>query len=93
MDNSMGKYGERPKGECNMKCSKFPSTICGGTWRNSVYTLQTGGTDDKQVSFKKATMSTTYSGAYAASKALTGGLSITKNGVGQWWNGDFGGNY
>jgi len=36
-------------------------------------------------------MSTTYSAAYSADKVLTGGLSITGRGVGQWWNADFGG--
>jgi len=39
-------------------------------------------------------MSTTYSGTYAADKVLSGGLSISGRGVGQWWESVFnGGSY
>lgn len=37
--NSMGKYGKRPDSECNMKCKKDNSRICGAGWRNSIFKL------------------------------------------------------
>jgi len=37
--NSIGKYGKRPDTECNMRCKKDNSRICGAGWRNSVYKL------------------------------------------------------
>jgi hypothetical protein len=37
--NSVGKYGKRPDGECNMKCKYDSSRMCGAGWRNSVYKL------------------------------------------------------
>jgi len=37
--NSVGKYGKRPDGECNMDCKKDPSRKCGAGWRNSVFTF------------------------------------------------------
>lgn len=38
-DNTVGRYGKRPDSECNMKCNKDGSRICGGGWRNSVVKL------------------------------------------------------
>jgi hypothetical protein len=37
--NSVGKYGKRPDTECNMRCKKDNSRICGAGWRNSVFKL------------------------------------------------------
>ena len=37
--NAVGKYGKRPDTECNMKCKKDNSRICGAGWRNSVFKL------------------------------------------------------
>ncbi|XP_052077208.1 xylosyltransferase oxt-like [Mytilus californianus] len=33
------KYPKRPDSECNTKCRGEPSRMCGGTWRNSIYTV------------------------------------------------------
>jgi hypothetical protein len=35
----MGKYGKRPDKECNMPCAYDKNRICGGGWRNSVFSL------------------------------------------------------
>ena len=37
------------------------------------------------LSMEAPTQSTTYSAQYTPVKVLSGGLSITKNGVGEWW--------
>ncbi|XP_071128240.1 xylosyltransferase oxt-like [Mytilus edulis] len=33
------KYPKKPDSECNTKCRGEPSRACGGTWRNSIYTV------------------------------------------------------
>lgn len=35
--NEFGQHGAAPESECNNKCSKDPSKMCGGVLRNSVY--------------------------------------------------------
>jgi glucan endo-1,3-alpha-glucosidase len=35
--NSYNMYGKRPSSECRYKCSGDKSKMCGGSWRNSVY--------------------------------------------------------
>ena len=37
--NSMGKHGKRPDSECNMKCKKDNSRMCGAGWRNNIFKL------------------------------------------------------
>jgi hypothetical protein len=37
--NSMGKHGKRPDSECNMKCKKDKSRMCGAGWRNNIFKL------------------------------------------------------
>ncbi|PAA61330.1 hypothetical protein BOX15_Mlig006903g1 [Macrostomum lignano] len=36
--NSYGKYGAKPSRDCRDRCSGKSSEICGGRWRNSIYT-------------------------------------------------------
>jgi len=37
--DSYGKYGSVSYDECNMPCAGDSSTDCGGTWRNSIYSV------------------------------------------------------
>ncbi|XP_071128243.1 sialate:O-sulfotransferase 2-like [Mytilus edulis] len=34
------RYPQKSDRECNMRCLEEPSRMCGGFWRNSVYTVQ-----------------------------------------------------
>ena len=36
-DQRYGNYGRAPESECNMKCRGDGNQICGGGYRNSVY--------------------------------------------------------
>jgi len=35
--NSYGRYGVKSESDCNKKCSGNADQICGGSWRNNVY--------------------------------------------------------
>jgi len=37
--NSYGKYGSVSYNECNMSCTGDKNSDCGGTWRNSIYSV------------------------------------------------------
>ena len=41
-DNDFGGYGASADSECNTACSGDAGTMCGGPWRNSVYSLAEG---------------------------------------------------
>ena len=36
----MGRYGVKPDAECNTPCHADKSRKCGGSWRNSVFSLE-----------------------------------------------------
>ena len=36
--NEFGKYGKKPDEECRVACTGNADQICGGGWRNSIYT-------------------------------------------------------
>ena len=40
--NTFAQYGKRPDTECNYKCTGDETTICGGFWRMSIYTVPPG---------------------------------------------------
>lgn len=40
MSNSYGKYGNVDDKECKMKCALEKDLICGGGWRNSVWSVE-----------------------------------------------------
>jgi len=40
MSNAFGKYGQVDDSECKMKCALEPNLICGGGWRNSVWSVE-----------------------------------------------------
>lgn len=40
MSNAFGKYGQVDDSECKMKCAREQNLICGGGWRNSVWSVE-----------------------------------------------------
>ncbi|XP_033097902.1 WSC domain-containing protein ARB_07870-like [Anneissia japonica] len=40
-DDNYSRLGQRPESECGLTCSGNSEEICGGSWRNSVYTTGT----------------------------------------------------
>merc|ERR1712167_158020 len=39
MGNKFGRFGQYPDSACTMKCHLEKDIICGGSWRNSVYSV------------------------------------------------------
>jgi hypothetical protein len=42
-DNEFGQYGSAPEAECNTACRGDDSVMCGGPWRNSVFSVRPAG--------------------------------------------------
>jgi chemotaxis protein histidine kinase CheA len=40
MSNTFGRYGQTPDTDCKMKCRLENNLICGGGWRNSVWSVK-----------------------------------------------------
>ena len=45
--NSYDRLGQAPEPECNTPCDGNKEEMCGGSWRNSVFSLQAGGSPAK----------------------------------------------